>query len=120
VAAPCGEAACEESAAAMSHDRKKPRRLRPAWRRAKRLSPASTERATAILVDDTGTPMPRPCRRDFTSDIGFIDAYHAWRDLVANTANIAFASAFRKAMRGQRPSRVADKSLGRKKGSYSQ
>lgn len=78
---------------------KKRKRLSPVWRRSKRVSPASIERATAILVTDNGTPMPRPVRQEFADDIAFIRAYHAWRDSVANTANDAFASAFRRAMR---------------------
>ncbi|HMJ56102.1 MAG TPA: hypothetical protein VK540_28745 [Polyangiaceae bacterium] len=73
--------------------------LFPVWRKARRLSPASTERLTHVLTDEAGTPMPRPERRAFADNVAFMAAHHDWRDLIADTANRALDEAFRKAWR---------------------
>lgn len=51
--------------------------------------------AAELLTDEHGRPIERPCRADFSSDVEFMQAFHAFRDRVANTANAAFAGSFR-------------------------
>jgi hypothetical protein len=50
-----------------------------------------------ILTDACGRPIAKPRRADFSSDVEFLRAFHAYKDCVANTANDAFAKGFRKA-----------------------
>ena len=52
-----------------------------------------------ILTRADGTPLPRPRRVDFGSDLDYIRAYHAWRDAVAAEANAGFDAAWRKAIK---------------------
>jgi hypothetical protein len=62
----------------------------------------SHRRGRAILTDDRGRPLDKPVRSDFTSDVEYVRAFHAWRDKVTSTANAAFDAAFRKTMRRSR------------------
>ncbi len=52
-----------------------------------------------IITDDMGRPFVRPERQDFDSDSAFMRAFWAYKDLIADTANQAFAIAFRDAIR---------------------
>jgi hypothetical protein len=51
--------------------------------------------AAEILTDEHGRPIERPRRADFSSDVEFMHAFHAFKDRVANMANAAFAGSFR-------------------------
>jgi hypothetical protein len=50
-----------------------------------------------ILTDASGRPIEKPRRVDYSSDVEFLHAFHAYKDRVANTANSAFAEGFRRA-----------------------
>lgn len=52
-----------------------------------------------ILTDDRGRPVERPERKDFASDIDFIDAFHAYKNKIAQIANAAFDDSFRKSLK---------------------
>jgi hypothetical protein len=56
------------------------------------------KRGEAILTDERGRPMDRPKRSDFSSDVDFIHAVHAFNDRVTGIGNRAFDEGFRSAM----------------------
>jgi hypothetical protein len=60
-----------------------------------------------ILTDESGVPFERPCREDYADTGDFLRAFHAYKDAVANCANLAFAYAFQDAMRPAKRNRRA-------------
>lgn len=58
----------------------------------------ATTRGDAILTDAQGRPLEKPRRSDFSSDIAFIQATHAFNDKVAGIANRAFDEGLHTAM----------------------
>ena len=52
----------------------------------------------SILTDAQGRPLEKPRRSDFSSDIAFIQATHAFNDKVAGIANRAFDEGLHAAM----------------------
>lgn len=52
-----------------------------------------------ILTDMKGRPFHKPRRADYSSDIEFVRAFHAHRDVVAAEANRSFDEAFRASMK---------------------
>jgi hypothetical protein len=53
----------------------------------------------AILTDDQGRPIRRPARSEYDSDHAFVVAFHSYKQCVADRANQAFDSEWRKQVR---------------------
>jgi hypothetical protein len=58
----------------------------------------SRRASQTILTDAEGRPLDKPRRADFTSDIAFIHAVHAFNDEVTGIGNKAFDEGFSAAM----------------------
>lgn len=48
-----------------------------------------------MLVRGDGTPIAKPERSEFESDVAYVRAFHDYRDEIARCANQAFDQAFR-------------------------
>ena len=69
------------------------------WHKQQKVSENRRYRASqAIITDAQGRPLDKPKRADFSSDIAFIQATHAFNDKVAGIANRAFDEGFHAAM----------------------
>lgn len=55
--------------------------------------------AKVIITDANGRPFEKPRRADYTSDLEFARAFHAYRDRITAEANRAFDDAFRTEMK---------------------
>jgi hypothetical protein len=53
------------------------------------------------LVRDDGTPIAKPRRAEFETDLDYVQAFHRYRDEITKLANTAFDETFFRAiMRG--------------------
>lgn len=59
------------------------------------------QRVMTILTDVHGTPIPRPSRDEFASDLEFVHAMHTYGNRIASVANEAFAKSFVSALRSR-------------------
>lgn len=55
-----------------------------------------------ILTRKDGTPYVKPIAEDYPDAISFLQAFHAYRDEIADDANRAFDATFRKALAADR------------------